>query len=156
MCVYVCVCVCLCLCNICMSGISMHIYAYVRVGCVHTRVHLSAHGIRVCVSVCGRDKDMKEEGPPRCLYVTQRWRGNDSSLSPTQARQRRSTADFSCFSAFFLTLSFRNVAKASVTASLSLSLSLLLSHTHTLPCSLAHRSASCIIPLFPFSCFSSP
>lgn len=122
--------VCVCLCNICMSGISMHIYAYVRVGCVHTRVHLSAHGIRVCVSVCGRDKDMKEEGPPWCLYVTQRWRGNDSSLSPTQARQRRSTADFSCFSAFFLTLSFRNVAKASVTASPSLSLSE--SHTHTL------------------------
>lgn len=79
----------------------MHIYAYVRVGCVRTCVHSSAHSIRVCVSVCGRDKDMKEEGPPWCLYVTQRRRGNDSSLSPTQGMQRRSMADFSCFSAFF-------------------------------------------------------
>lgn len=88
---------CACLFNICMSGIGMHIYAYVRMGCTH----LSAHRIRVCVSVSSTDKDMKEEGPPWCLYVTQRRRGNDSSLSPTQGRQRRSMADFSCFSAFF-------------------------------------------------------
>ncbi|CAB1457456.1 unnamed protein product [Pleuronectes platessa] len=47
------------------------------------------------------DEDMKEEGPPWCLYVIQRRRGNDSSLSPTQGRQRRSTADFPCYSAFF-------------------------------------------------------
>lgn len=108
------------LCNVCMSGVRMHIYAYVQMGCVC--VHWS--GVPVCVSVCGRDKDMKEEGPPWCLYVTKRQRGNDSSLSPTQGRQRRSTADFSCFAAFFLTLSFRYVAKASVTASPALS------HTH--------------------------
>lgn len=88
-------------CNSRMSGISMHIYAYVRVGCVRARVRSSAHGIRVCVIVCGGDKDMKEEGPLRCLYVTQRQRGNDSFLSPTQGRQRGSMADFSCFSAFF-------------------------------------------------------
>lgn len=54
---------CVCVCNICMSGVSMHIYAYVRLGCVRTCVHSSAHGVRVCVSVCGRDKDMEEEGP---------------------------------------------------------------------------------------------
>ena len=58
LCVYVFV------CNICMSDISMHIYAYVRVACVRTCVHSSAYGIRACVSVCGRDKDMKEERPP--------------------------------------------------------------------------------------------
>lgn len=91
---------CVCLCNIRTSGISMHIYAYVRVGCVRACVHLSAHSLHVCVSVCGRDKDMKEDGPLRCLYVTQCQRGNDSFLSLTQGRQRRSTADFSCFSAF--------------------------------------------------------
>lgn len=88
------------LCNICMSGISMYIYAYVRVSCVCT-VHLSAYGVCLCVSVCGRDKDMKEEGPPWCLYVIQCQRGNDSSLSPTQGRQGGSVADFSWFSAFF-------------------------------------------------------
>lgn len=98
---------------------------------------------------------MKEEGPPWCLYVTQRWRGNDSSVSPTQERQR-STADFSCFSAFFLTLSFRNVAKASVTASLS--------HTHTNTRMLirSREGVSHYPPhphtprLFILLCFSSP
>lgn len=55
----------------------------------------------VCVFVCGRYEDMKEEGPLWCLYVTQCQRGNDFSLSPTQGRQRRSTADYPRSSAFF-------------------------------------------------------
>lgn len=100
-----------------MSGISMHIYAYVRVACVHTRVHSSAHGIRVYVSVCGRDKDMEEEGGRCGAYMSASAGGGMTPLCPQPRRGKGGARLTSPAPLPFLTLSFRNVAKASVTAS---------------------------------------